>query len=365
MPAPLIELAAIGGAEEMTAGVGHDDVRLLVLLVQPVDDLVRRRVRPVRDRRFLHDLCHRLAVCRRQHVRVRYAEDDAVVVHDDAHVPGAEPTLETVGRLVGSGRRRVGVDTVADRVAARCTPHARQARREPIHLAGGVVVDLPEAEALEPARGSGAQVSQGVGAVDDHRAVASEPIGLGREIGERDVDRARDVLPFVGTRLEDVDELSAVPDKRSNTVSIEGCRHDDQGVVVLGVVVGGFVGGTDVEGGGGSAASRGGAVGCGGGAGVGPSTAGAGAGGVGVVAAGAPVDADDGGGAGAAAVVAGAFGVAGDFDALSARRMMAVTPANPTTNARMQAATNSTTRPRSRAVCSRTEAATGGVGSSG
>lgn len=187
------------------------------------------------------------------------------------------------------------------------------------------------------------------------------------------------MFPLVGTRLEDVDELGVAFEKRSNSASVENSGHDDQGVVVLGVVVDGAVGGTDVDGAGDSAAScLGGAVGAGGGAGAGPaSTTGAGAGGRGATARGAPVDAEDGGRAGAAVVVAGALGVAGDFDALSARLMMAVTPAKPTTNARMQAATKSATRlrfgsrtsdtgsARSPTACSRTAAATGGVGSSG
>jgi hypothetical protein len=185
------------------------------------------------------------------------------------------------------------------------------------------------------------------------------------------------VFPLVGAGVEDVDELGAVLEKRSDSVSVERCRHDDQGVVVVGVVVGGLVGGTDVVGGGGSAAaSLGGAGGPGcGAAGAGPaSTAGAGAGGVGAPARDAPGGAEDGGAAGAAVVVAGAFGVAGDFEALSALLMIAVTPANPTTNARMQAPTKSATRlrfgsrtsdagaSRLSTACSRSAAATGGVG---
>jgi hypothetical protein len=124
----------------------------------------------------------------------------------------------------------------------------------------------------------------------------------------------------------------------------------DQGVVVLGVVVGGLVGGTDVEGAGGGALSCLGA-GSGGGcaaAGGALSAAGTGAGGGGGVApAGRSAAAAEAGGAEAggaagrpAAVVTGALVFVGDFDALPAIRMMAVTPAKPTTKAATHAMIN-------------------------
>src|SRR5205823_10468728 len=71
----------------------------------------------------------------------------------------------------------------------------RQAGRAPVGLAGGVVMCLTEADALEPPRGPWARVSLIVVAVDDHRPPALELSSrLAVEFLERDVDRTRQVL---------------------------------------------------------------------------------------------------------------------------------------------------------------------------
>lgn len=59
-----------------------------------------------------------------------------------------------------------------------------------VGLAGDVLVDPLEPDALEPRRGSWAHVSLGVVAVDDHRAIAVELLrALAVELLERDADR--------------------------------------------------------------------------------------------------------------------------------------------------------------------------------
>jgi hypothetical protein len=138
---------------------------------------------------------------------------------------------------------------------------------------------------------------------------------------------------------------------------------------VLGVVVGGLVGGTDVDGAGGGALSCLGAGpggGCGAAAAPGSAASGTGAGGVGAAAGRSAAAAEAGGTAGSpAAVVTGALVFGGDFDALPALRIMAVTPAKPTT----KAATHATIHQRrvrrvSPAADARSSAPTGGAGSS-
>ena len=70
-----------------------------------------------------------------------------------------------------------------------------QSGRQPVQLAGDVLVDLLEPEALEPPRGPRAHVSEAVPAIDDDRAGAIQAGGrrLG-ELAERDIACARQVL---------------------------------------------------------------------------------------------------------------------------------------------------------------------------
>src|ERR671922_39292 len=78
-----------------------------------------------------------------------------------------ERIVEERGTNTGRKRQRSGRRT-------RRGNRPRSARR-PIRLAGGVAVDLLEPEGFEPPRGSCAHVSKKFVAVDDERAVLSEP----------------------------------------------------------------------------------------------------------------------------------------------------------------------------------------------
>ena len=71
----------------------------------------------------------------------------------------------------------------------------RQFVGQPVDLARDVVVDLGEPECVEPARGSCAEVSERVPAVDDHGPLAVEHArGRRIELLERKVHRARQVV---------------------------------------------------------------------------------------------------------------------------------------------------------------------------
>src|SRR6266540_3829982 len=116
---------------------------------------------------------------------------------------------------------------VARRAGRNVRPRVRQAVRAPILLAGDVVVHAPEPHRLEPPRGSWAEVSLVVVAVDNHRPVAVE---LARralvEFLERDVDRADDVLLAELLRRQHLDELgSFLGDQPANLVAVTRSRH--------------------------------------------------------------------------------------------------------------------------------------------
>jgi hypothetical protein len=88
------------------------------------------------------------------------------------------------------------------------------------------VVDRVEAECFEPPRGSWAQVSESVVAVDGD---GSGPVqlrdGLGIERLERDVDRARKVLVGVLVGRQDVDELDALVEQSLEVGEVAAMRH--------------------------------------------------------------------------------------------------------------------------------------------
>ena len=70
----------------------------------------------------------------------------------------------------GGGRGPAPAGPGADPRLASLRAFDGEAEAAPVGLAGGVVVDLLEADAFEPRRGSWAHVSLAVVAVDDHRS---------------------------------------------------------------------------------------------------------------------------------------------------------------------------------------------------
>src|SRR5436190_20909624 len=90
----------------------------------------------------------------------------------------------------------------------------RQSGGAPVSLAGDVVMNLCEADALEPPRGPWAHVSLVVVAVDDHRAPACElPGRLAVEFLEWDVDRSGHVFLFELGGRQHLDELRSRGDE--------------------------------------------------------------------------------------------------------------------------------------------------------
>jgi hypothetical protein len=72
------------------------------------------------------------------------------------------------------------------------------------------VADLGEADQLELRRSPRAQISQGVAAIDDHRAVAVDQLrGTGQDAADREMNRAANVRGLILLGRQDVDDLRA------------------------------------------------------------------------------------------------------------------------------------------------------------
>ena len=107
---------------------------------------------------------------------VAEAPEDDSVLDDDAGVPagGADAPSHVHETLVSAAGRDVSPCDRPRRPRRHLRPLARQPERAPVLLAGDVVVHAVEPESLEPHRGSWAEVSLVVVAVDDDRPVARE-----------------------------------------------------------------------------------------------------------------------------------------------------------------------------------------------
>jgi hypothetical protein len=148
----------------------------------------------------------------------------ALLHHHDG--PGARP-FQPLGRDRGGIVRRAGghvLDVAAHEGAG--VPLDRQAEGHPVHLAVDVVVHLAEAVQLEQARCPGAEVSEGVEAVDDDRAVGIELAGpLPRQLPGMDVDRPRQVGLAVLLLLEDLEDLGAGLDELLGPAAVDALEH--------------------------------------------------------------------------------------------------------------------------------------------
>src|SRR5205814_5002001 len=101
-----------------------------------------------------------------------------------------------------------------------------QLEGQPVHLSGRVVVDVVEAELLEPRRGPGAVVSLVVVAVDDDRAVAVQARGRGGgELLEGQVEGAQQVPLLVVARRQYLHQLRARRHQFLDLFAIRRPRH--------------------------------------------------------------------------------------------------------------------------------------------
>jgi hypothetical protein len=135
-----------------------------------------------------HDPLDRLAVIPVELRLTEQAEDDSFVVHDDARVPPccSDAFADLTHRLVESTRRDVTASHGPSSRTLGVRALGGKARREPVQLSVHVIMDYREAERFEPPRGSWAEVSGRIPAVDDDRPVGIEPpLRLGFDLAER------------------------------------------------------------------------------------------------------------------------------------------------------------------------------------
>src|SRR5687767_2083024 len=114
--------------------------------------------------------------------------------------------------ILQPARHDVARCDVAGREATRLPTFYGEATRQPVCLSGYVVVDFGKAEGFKPTRGSRAQVSYRVPAVDDDRPLWVEAgNGAPVELLQGQVDRTLKVSCLVPVWRQDLDKLSVLP----------------------------------------------------------------------------------------------------------------------------------------------------------
>jgi hypothetical protein len=166
---------ALQNAYELAIGGRNQDATQLALS-HVCGNLIEGDVRAKGARARLHHLFNELLGVTVQGPASQQAKHDALLVHHHATVPPRSPGM--LGRLTQAVRQVAGgyiASYVLSHAGNRRTfPLRWQAAGQPVYLARHIVIHLSKAEASEPPRGSGAQVSTCVVAVDDDRSVASQ-----------------------------------------------------------------------------------------------------------------------------------------------------------------------------------------------
>jgi hypothetical protein len=139
--------------------------------------------------------------------------------------PVSENQRKRIGRSLdlGPDLTRAVLEPAGDGIVSSHLPHGhlggagpldRPPADQPVDLTRGVVVDLSEPESFKPARGSCAEVSERIPAIDDHRPTAIEHLRpLWGQALERDAHGTRE-MPFLVLLLrKGFDQLRAVGQK--------------------------------------------------------------------------------------------------------------------------------------------------------
>jgi hypothetical protein len=150
------------------------------------------------------------------------SHDSVIVDHHTAGDFGVESSADRADRLLETAGWNVRVGGSKDPGLARAGTLSRPSSRDPIDLAGGVVIHVLETELKKPPRGSGAHVSKGVPAVDDNRPGDVELSGgVGVQLFEGDVQRSGKMLLRVLLGGEDLYELRAAVEELAKAVTVD------------------------------------------------------------------------------------------------------------------------------------------------
>ena len=132
--------------------------------------VVDRYVRAKRAGTWPHDSLDPLLVSLAELLGPEEPQDDALVVDDYTRIPSCRrrPFTSRANRLLQSARRDIPASHVSSASTRGVRPFCWEPCRQPVELSADVVVHLLEPEAFEPPRGSWAQVSGRVPAVDEY-----------------------------------------------------------------------------------------------------------------------------------------------------------------------------------------------------
>src|SRR3984893_12770134 len=190
--------------------------------------VVDRHVRAKRAGTGPHDSLDPLLVSLPELLGPEKSQDDALVVHDHTRIPPYRRRAFTdrVHRLLQSAR----LDIPASHVSSSCTRGVRPCGwnpcRQPVALSVYVVIHLVDPVTLEPPRGSWAQVSGRVPAVDEYRPGRIELfLRFGFEASERETDGSPKMVIlelFPGQHLH---HLRPFPHESPDVITIDLSRH--------------------------------------------------------------------------------------------------------------------------------------------
>jgi hypothetical protein len=190
--------------------------------------VVDRYVRAKRAGTWPHDSLDPLLVSLAELLGPEEPQDDALVVHDHTRIPSCRrrPFTDCAHRLLKSARRDIPASHVSSASARGVRPFCGKACRQPVELSVDVVVHLLEPEALEPPRGSWAQVSGRVPAVDEYRPERIELfLGFGLEASERETDGSRKMVSLELVPGQHLHHLHAFPHESPDVGAIDFLRH--------------------------------------------------------------------------------------------------------------------------------------------
>jgi hypothetical protein len=222
------EVFAPDHAEEPAHRVRDEGVAHLSTPPHVIKHLVGAHTRAKRCWPILHDILGQRFGSLIERIPPDPAEDYPLVVHDDTLVPpvGSHQLRDVGDGCVEPAGWNVGERQVSDYWEVGVLPFTRKTRRQPIGLSGDVMENVRESEALEPPRGSRAQVSLIVPTVGHD---GSRPIQLGYRLPiqllQRDVDRTRQVLLHKLSLREHLQDLGPLGPQASYFLAIDFLGH--------------------------------------------------------------------------------------------------------------------------------------------
>jgi hypothetical protein len=154
--------------------------------------------------------------------------DDARLVHHDTRIPSGRchPLTNRVDRLLQPAGRHIPTSHGSSSGTRGVRPLGRKPCRQPVELAAHVVVHLMEPKALEPPRGSWAQVSGRVPAVDEYRPNRIErPPGLRLEASKWQTDGSRKMVLLELLSGQYLHHLRPLSHEALNVRTIDLLRH--------------------------------------------------------------------------------------------------------------------------------------------